>query len=612
MKKIIHYCWFGGKELPKSVKRCINTWKKMMPDYEIKEWNEKNFDINSCTFVKEAYENKKWAFVSDYVRIYALYEEGGIYLDTDVKIIKDISHIVDKEMFLGYEDSGYVGTAVIGVRDKHNKYIKEILDYYNQIKHFNAEIIYNYANPVIISKIIKKYKSYVNEQGIRIFDNSIFVYPREYFFPLSYNYAEKVFTENTCMIHLFNATWTDRGERRTIGIYRKFGPEMGKIINSIIDKTFGIKNKIISSIKNIYYKIRMKYSIHLNINKRINKIKERLPNINKNYMVICHPERVENNEQISKMFDNNILEIREMFTRKEAKKVAKTIIDSEKNEVIFNSLEYGWDNIISELKNLKRQIKIKILIHSGETTFSEGNNWNTVNDIIDLYNKGIIDELGFFNKNLYEFYSKKGYISTYLMKYVEIYNKEEYKNNSEESEEYIKIGMYEAFDNPLKNSYNQISAVSLLESAKLDFYPINYKIAMMARKYNINLSGTSNYLSKEEIYSKMANNDINLCISLGYKSDLLPIESFELGTICLVGKNYEYFEGSKLEEHIVINKEDDINEIYNRINYALENKDSILELYQEWRKDYISEAKQSIESFKENYGQRQRNSNNKQ
>ena len=218
MEKKIHYCWFGGKKLPKSVEQCIKTWKEQLPDYEITEWNENNFDINVCPFVKQAYENKKWAFVSDYARIYALYNEGGIYFDTDVKVLKNIDHIVDKDMVLGYEDSGFFGTAFISVKEKHNKHIKEILDYYNKLDEFNPEIMYNYANPVIITKTIRKYDSYIDNNGIEIFDNSVYVYPRDYFFPLSYNYAEKEFTDNTCMIHLFNATWTSRGERRTIGI----------------------------------------------------------------------------------------------------------------------------------------------------------------------------------------------------------------------------------------------------------------------------------------------------------------------------------------------------------------------------------------------------------
>ena len=187
MEKKIHYCWFGGKPLSRKVKQCIKTWKKFLPDYEIIEWNENNFDINICPFVKQAYENKKWAFVSDYARIYALYQQSGIYLDTDVKILKDVSHIVDKEMFFGYEDSGLVGTAIIGVKEKNNKYIKEILDYYNKLEEFNPDMMYNYANPVIITKAIKKYDHITDEKGIDIFDNNIYVYPRDYFFPLSYN-----------------------------------------------------------------------------------------------------------------------------------------------------------------------------------------------------------------------------------------------------------------------------------------------------------------------------------------------------------------------------------------------------------------------------------------
>ena len=97
MEKKIHYCWFGGKKLPRTVKECIRTWKKILPDYEIIEWNEQNFDINICPFVKQAYENKKWAFVSDYARLYALYENGGIYLDTDVELIKPLDKLIEEK-----------------------------------------------------------------------------------------------------------------------------------------------------------------------------------------------------------------------------------------------------------------------------------------------------------------------------------------------------------------------------------------------------------------------------------------------------------------------------------------------------------------------------------
>lgn len=596
MVKKIHYCWFGGKELPSKVKKCIATWKKMLPDYEIKEWNEKNFDINTSTFVKEAYDKKKWAFVSDYVRIYALYNEGGIYLDTDVKILKDISHIVDKDMFLGYEDSGYVGTAVIGVKEKQNKYIKEILDYYNNIDHFNEDIIYNYVNPVIITKILKKYDSYINEQGIRIFDNNVYVYPRDYFFPLNYNYSEKLYTENTCMVHLFNATWTDKGEKRTVGIYRRFGPNLGKRINSLIDRCFNLKNSIIRKIKGIYNFARMKYSIYINIPKRIKKIHLALSEKKENYITICHPEMVENNDGIYELFNGNILNIREMHTRKEAKKVAKEIADSGKKIIVFNSLSEGWDIIISELKMLKKDILIKIIMYDEIYLMSENNNWNILDSILDLYNKGYINELAFFKESLYQFYKNKGYNVKKLIRPFNIKDKQKYLPK-ESKREYLKIGMYNAYDTIVKNPYNQLSAISLLENAKLDYAPINYKISMIARKYNVNLCDASTDLPKEELYKRMADNDINLFISAAEDSSLQPLKSLELGTICLVGNSFEYFDGSELEKYIVLEKENNIMEIYNKIVYALENKDKILELYNEWKKEYTVKIKKCLDNF---------------
>ena len=94
MEKIIHYCWFGGKPLPKLAKKCIKSWKKFLPDFEIREWNETNFDINITKFSKQAYDAKKWAFVSDVARIYALKNYGGIYFDTDMIVTKNIDESV--------------------------------------------------------------------------------------------------------------------------------------------------------------------------------------------------------------------------------------------------------------------------------------------------------------------------------------------------------------------------------------------------------------------------------------------------------------------------------------------------------------------------------------
>lgn len=594
MEKKIHYCWFGGNKLPKDVKKCIETWKKFLPDYEIKEWNESNFDINSSVFVKEAYESKKWAFVSDYVRIYALYNEGGIYFDTDLKVIKDISFLEDKDMFLGYEDSGFVGTAVIGVKEKNNKYIKEILDYYNKIEHFNPDIMYNYANPVIITKILKKYESYVNEDGIRIFDNNVYIYPRDYFFPLSYNYAEREFTENTCMVHLFNATWTSLGERRTINIYRKFGPDVGRVLNNYIDVLFEMKYKIKFGIKKFFHSLKMLYSIHINRRKRVNRLKNELEIKKEKCIIICHPENELDNKTIENYNDNNIIYLREQYTVKEAKMMAKAIIEAGTQMVIFNFFTYGWDQIIQELKQLNRKIKIKVILHCSNSLLADNYVFERFNEIIELYDKGKINEIGVFNKNLYDFYKEKGYNVSLLNYYIDI--KEKYLNKAE-SKGYLKIGIYPKNNDIYQNIFNQMAAVSLIEEAKLDCSLCNYPVIAIARKYNVNFIGNSDNPSQEEIYDRMSKNDINLNIQYIDDGSLIPIESFELNIPCIIGKNCQIFKNSKLENYIIVKDESDIFEIKEKIEYVNKNKKEILELYKEWKDEYFKKAKENIEKF---------------
>lgn len=112
--KIIHYCWFGGKPKPDGVLKCIESWRRCCPDYEIREWNEGNFNVSSLTYTSEAYNSGKWAFVSDVARLHALINHGGIYLDTDVELIRSFDHILDNNAFVGFEGSRFIATAVMG------------------------------------------------------------------------------------------------------------------------------------------------------------------------------------------------------------------------------------------------------------------------------------------------------------------------------------------------------------------------------------------------------------------------------------------------------------------------------------------------------------------
>ena len=153
--KIIHYCWFGGNPKPQLVLDCIESWRKYCPDYEIREWNEDNFDVNSVQYVKEAYEAKKWAFVSDYVRLHALSMYGGIYLDTDMELLKPIEKFMSDDAFVGYETKDSPATGIIGCVSGH-PLIEKLSEYYKKHPFSRDGEIVTSSGPVIISGIFEQ------------------------------------------------------------------------------------------------------------------------------------------------------------------------------------------------------------------------------------------------------------------------------------------------------------------------------------------------------------------------------------------------------------------------------------------------------------------------
>ena len=194
--KKIHYCWFGGKPKPESFQICLESWKKYLPDYEITEWNESNFDLNSCEYVKLAAEQKHWAFVSDYARALALYEHGGIYMDIDVEVKLPFDEFLQHRAFSGFEIKGSPFTAVWGTERNH-PWPQKVLDFYNQKTNFDLT-----TNTVFVSDLlVNEYKVDPNRDELQILDDGIVIYPSTYFcLDLPKNYAT----------HHFIGTWHKR------------------------------------------------------------------------------------------------------------------------------------------------------------------------------------------------------------------------------------------------------------------------------------------------------------------------------------------------------------------------------------------------------------------
>jgi mannosyltransferase OCH1-like enzyme len=204
--KIIHYCWFGGKEKPPIVKQCLDSWKQYLSDYKMIEWNETNFDINSHAYVKEAYESKKYAFVSDYVRVHALYQFGGIYLDTDVEVYRSFDDLLHHESFWGFEQENYIATSTIGAANE-NKLIKLFLDSYDGKKFIQEDgTFHDFTNVAAITGILKKIGLVTNGEYQELKDYGVF-YPQTYFSPYDYINCQSCKTNQTYCMHYYYKSW---------------------------------------------------------------------------------------------------------------------------------------------------------------------------------------------------------------------------------------------------------------------------------------------------------------------------------------------------------------------------------------------------------------------
>lgn len=222
--KKIHYCWFGGNPLPDLALKCIDSWKKYCPDYEIIEWNENNFDINCCDYVKEAYQAGKWAFVSDYARFKILYECGGLYFDTDVEIIKPLDDIVAQGNFMGRENNAnYTVSPGLGLGTAANSSIyREILNKYNTLHFLNEDGTFNLKTVVdYATEILSNYGLDANNKICQI--SGINIYPYEYFCPMNYDTGKITITTNTHSIHHFTSSWYSTTQRYALDLKRKYG-----------------------------------------------------------------------------------------------------------------------------------------------------------------------------------------------------------------------------------------------------------------------------------------------------------------------------------------------------------------------------------------------------
>lgn len=241
MRKVIHYCWFGTSKKSPKIDDCIKSWKKFCPDYEITEWNESNFDIHCCKYVEQAYDAKKWAFVSDYCRFWILYNLGGIYMDTDVELLKPIDDLPDT--FVGFESESAVASGLIRGANAGDEICKMMLDSYNNDTFVldNGELNFKTVCERE-TEILCGFGLIMNNKLQTIKDTVVF--PSEYFNPNRYNDEKMEITENTYAIHHYLSSWKDPLDQKIMKYKVKYGRKKGICLFAITHPILTLKKII--------------------------------------------------------------------------------------------------------------------------------------------------------------------------------------------------------------------------------------------------------------------------------------------------------------------------------------------------------------------------------
>lgn len=217
--KIIHYCWFGGGSLPETAKECMRTWSELLPDYAVRRWDESSFDIHSCPYVEEAYQAGKYAFVTDYVRLYALYHEGGVYMDTDVEVVRPLDEFLQLQGFSGFEKPDEVPTGIMAA-ERGLPFIAELLHDYDDLHFLKADGSQDVTTNVVrITNAALRHGLKLNNERQTV-DGFTF-FPMDVFCPKDPRTREINRTERTYTIHHFAGSWLPRDRQRDHALKEK-------------------------------------------------------------------------------------------------------------------------------------------------------------------------------------------------------------------------------------------------------------------------------------------------------------------------------------------------------------------------------------------------------
>ena len=601
--KYIHYCWFGGKPLPKLAQKCLASWKRFLPEYEIICWNEENFNLEECEFIKKAYETGYYAFVADYVRTKVICEMGGIYLDTDMEIIKDPSEILNScKSFLGVEDTGKVACGVWYEKYPQGYLARELLKRYRNMENVDFGKRADFSIPLLITEILELCGFDYKKRRIQKLKHDITIYPREYFYPYSYNRTNNLFTKNTCMIHYYDASWLPLKNRIENLLVRRYGRERAIKMIKAYQKTYvgARKTARVILFPMALYKSRQRKKAVIT-KEYLVQVENTIKEINKQkgapYLVLHNGEWFGVTSATKELFKYTV-DCRELYRVQDIGRVAKAIAMAEPKQVIFSAMSEGGAQLIRKLRKISPQIKIKVYWHGSMSQVLDPYGWKMHTQIMDLCRRKHIVAFATCKKSLYDFYKNQNIPVYFITNKVKVSRR---KKNTTKNQK-IKVGLYAASSsNWRKNMFSQIAAVALIKNVTLDMVPLDPIAEEFARLVGVDMVGVAGNLPRRELMERMSENDVNLYVTFSECAPMLPLESMELGVPCLTGNNHHYFKDTPLEKYLVIDQETDIREIKEKILYCIKNREKIMGLYKEFSEKNSKATREDVEKFLEAY-----------
>lgn len=290
----------------------------------------------------------------------------------------------------------------------------------------------------------------------------------------------------------------------------------------------------------------------------------------------------------------NYIALEHVYDAKDIKQISKTIVESNIKSVIFSQICDGWIDIIKKLRDLSEQINIKVIWHGNCYEYFSDFTWNLNKEVMKLAKEGKISCLAFVRSTMYEFYKKVGFKCRCLENNVHSENAGKTAQNNNDK---TKVGIYNADSRELKNIYTALSAMKLVPNCVADVVPINDGAKKFTEILNLETTSLNDYIPHDELMKRIQKNDINIYPTFTENAPMFPLESFEMGVPCLLGNNNDYFVGTKLGEYVILEREDDAEYIKDKIIKVLENKEEIMNLYRNWKKDFDNKCEELVKEF---------------